>query len=140
MTGISSKSAGKLNNRRKFNGIEDTTGFEINIYDAFFRNADPQIGRRCQIDPKPNRAENPYSMMGNNPNNRVAFMGDTPTGVAPIIIPVKSIPDVYQNHLNYLRKHPNEAIPLGNMILKLFDYEPNNSQERKCKKIRVFIS
>jgi RHS repeat-associated protein len=104
MAGISSKAAGKLENKRKFNGIEHTTELDLNTYDAFFRNADPQIGRWWQIDPKPNVFESPYVMMGNNPIGNHDYLGDTPRVVAPIIIPQKSMPNVYQNHLNYLKK------------------------------------
>ncbi|HET8689089.1 MAG TPA: RHS repeat-associated core domain-containing protein, partial [Methanosarcina sp.] len=77
MAGISSKAAGKLENKRKFNGIEHNTDLDLNQYDAFFRNADPQIGRWWQIDPKPNTSESPYSMMGNNPISKADPLGDT---------------------------------------------------------------
>jgi len=82
MAGISSKAL-KTNyaeNRKKFNGIEHTTDFDLNTYDAFFRSADPQIGRWWQIDPKPNMAESPYSMMGNNPILNADPLGDTLRG------------------------------------------------------------
>lgn len=76
MAGISSKAAGKLENRKKFNGIEHTTELDLNTYDAFFRNADPQIGRWWQIDPKPNVFESPNAMMGNNPMRYDDPLGD----------------------------------------------------------------
>lgn len=41
MAGISSRSAGKVENKRRFNGIEYTTDFDLNTYDAFFRNVNP---------------------------------------------------------------------------------------------------
>lgn len=51
MSGISSKAAGKLENRRKFNdGTELNTDFDINLYETDFRSYDPQIGRFHQID------------------------------------------------------------------------------------------
>lgn len=37
IAGISSKAAGKLENRLGFNGIEYTTEFDINMHDAFYR-------------------------------------------------------------------------------------------------------
>jgi RHS repeat-associated protein len=79
MAGISSKALnfGSPQNRKKFNGIEETRDLDLNQYDAFYRNADPQIGRWWQIDPKPNMAESPYSMMGNNPILNTDFLGDT---------------------------------------------------------------
>jgi RHS repeat-associated protein len=79
MEGISSRALnfGSPQNRKKFNGIEETRDLDLNQYDAFYRNADPQIGRWWQIDPKPNMAESPYSMMGNNPILNTDFLGDT---------------------------------------------------------------
>lgn len=81
MAGISSKAAGKLENRKKFNGIEHTTELDLNTYDAFFRNADPQIGRFWQIDPETEMLEeySPYESMGNNPICNVDPLGDFKT-------------------------------------------------------------
>jgi RHS repeat-associated protein len=69
MTGISSKAANSIENRYKFNGIEQNNDFDLNMYDANFRNLDPQLGRFWQIDPKFESAEmsSPYSAMSNNP-------------------------------------------------------------------------
>jgi RHS repeat-associated protein len=82
MQGISSKALafGGAENRKKFNGIEHTTEFDLNMYDAFFRSADPQIGRWWQVDPKPNMAESQYAMMGNNPVFNADPLGDTVRG------------------------------------------------------------
>ena len=77
MAGISSKAAGKLENRYGFNGIEHTTEFDINMYDAFYRNLDPQIGRFWQVDPKPTDMESPYAVLGNNPIFNIDPLGDT---------------------------------------------------------------
>jgi len=53
MNGISSKGlSGVVDNKKKFNGIEQNTDFDLNLYDAFFRNLDPQIGKWWQVDPK----------------------------------------------------------------------------------------
>lgn len=73
MAGISSEALGKLENKYRFNGIEQTTDLDMNQYDAFYRTMDPQIGRLWQIDPE---AENlasysPYEAMGNNPISNV---------------------------------------------------------------------
>jgi RHS repeat-associated protein len=77
MAGISSKSAGKLENKNKFNGIELNNDFDLNIYDAFYRNLDPQIGRFWQVDPKPTDMESPYAGLGNNPIFNIDPLGDT---------------------------------------------------------------
>jgi RHS repeat-associated protein len=51
MSGISSKAAGKLENRYKYNsGTELNTNLDLNWYETDFRSYDPQIGRFWQID------------------------------------------------------------------------------------------
>jgi len=79
MAGISSKAAGKLENKKKFNGIEYNADLDVNTYDAFYRNLDPQIGRFLQIDPKIESAEawSPYSAMLNNPIRYMDPLGDS---------------------------------------------------------------
>ena len=76
MSGISSKAAGKLENKYKYNGNElqseefsDKSGLET--YDFGARMHDPQIGRLWQIDPLANKLHNiylsPYCYVANNP-------------------------------------------------------------------------
>jgi RHS repeat-associated protein len=79
MAGISSKALnfGSPENKYKFNGIEQNNDFDLNMYDAFFRNLDPQIGRFWQIDPKPDYAQSLYSSMNNNPISFNDPLGDT---------------------------------------------------------------
>jgi len=77
MAGISSKAAGKLENRYKFNSYELNTDFDINIGEAFFRSHDPQLGRWWQIDPKAIDFESPYSFGHNNPILFNDALGDT---------------------------------------------------------------
>jgi RHS repeat-associated protein len=77
MAGISSKAAGKLENRFKYNGIELNEDLGLNTYDAFFRNLDPQIGRWWQIDPRPTDYISLYSSMNNNPIINSDPLGDT---------------------------------------------------------------
>ncbi|WEK34866.1 MAG: DUF6443 domain-containing protein [Candidatus Pseudobacter hemicellulosilyticus] len=78
MAGISSKAAGGIENRKKFNGIEQTTELDLNQYDAFYRTMDPQTGRWWQIDPKPESALllSPYVSMNNNPISLTDPLGD----------------------------------------------------------------
>ena len=65
-------------NRKKYNGIEQNNDFDLCMYDAFYRNLDPQIGRFWQIDPEIEAQENysPYESMGNNPISYVDPLGD----------------------------------------------------------------
>lgn len=81
MAGISSKALafGNPQNKLKFNGIEQNNDFDLNMYDAFFRNLDPQIRRFWQIDPKIESADSwsPYSAMLNNPIRYVDPLGDS---------------------------------------------------------------
>jgi|GEM_PF-6845192 len=51
MGGISSKAAGKLENKKKFQDQELDDDFGLNWYQYRYRSHDPQIGRFIQIDP-----------------------------------------------------------------------------------------
>ncbi|MBS1664166.1 MAG: hypothetical protein JST68_24185 [Bacteroidetes bacterium] len=77
--GISSEAlkSGYAENKYKFNGIEQTTELDLNQYEAFYRNFDPQTGRWWQIDPKPNEIQTLYAAMNNNPIKNLDFLGDT---------------------------------------------------------------
>jgi RHS repeat-associated protein len=67
MSGISSKAAGGIENKKKFNGYELNTDLDLNLDESFYRTYDPQLGRFLQIDPEPKYEESPYVSMGNNP-------------------------------------------------------------------------
>ncbi|MBS1918616.1 MAG: hypothetical protein JST17_00015 [Bacteroidetes bacterium] len=79
LAGISSKSLnfGDPGNKYKFNGIEQNSDFDLSMYDARYRNFDPQIGRFWQIDPKPNEHVSSYAAMLNNPISFSDPLGDT---------------------------------------------------------------
>ena len=79
MAGISSKAAGKIENRYKYNNIELDEDLGLNSYEAFYRNLDQQTGRWWQLDPQiDNKLQefSPYSSMRNNPILRSDPLGD----------------------------------------------------------------
>ena len=70
MAGISSKAAGKLENKYKFNdGTELNNDFDISLYETNWRLYDPQIGRFHQIDKlgELNNIVSGYVFASNNP-------------------------------------------------------------------------
>jgi len=91
MAGISSKAAGKLENKNRFSSKElqsqefsDFSG--LDIYDFHARQHDPQIGRFLQIDPMADSyfKLTPYNYVANNPLNGIdpdgkdiIFLNDT---------------------------------------------------------------
>ncbi len=76
MAGISSKAAGKAENKKKFNGYEFNSDFDIDIYESFYRLHNSQIGRFLQVDIKAKNDESPYASMGNNPILQFDLLGD----------------------------------------------------------------
>ena len=81
MAGISSKAAGGLENKKKYNGIEFDNDLDLNTYEAYYRNLDPQTGRWWQIDPEiENGMENvsPYTSMYDDPILKSDFLGNIP--------------------------------------------------------------
>lgn len=88
MAGISSKAAGSLINRKKYNGIEFDEDLDLDTYEAFYRNLDPQIGRWWEVDPKIEDGQesmSPYNSMADNPILQSDPLGDE-AGPGPGII------------------------------------------------------
>jgi RHS repeat-associated protein len=80
--GISSKAFGRLENNKKYNGIEYEKALDLNVYDAQFRELDPQVGRWWQVDPKTDEMYR-WSTYASNFDNPIRFedhLGDVPNG------------------------------------------------------------
>lgn len=77
--GISSKALnfGNPQNKSKFNGAELNTDFDLNQYEFFYRNYDPQIARWHSLDTKPVEMFSLYAAMANNPIRYTDPLGDT---------------------------------------------------------------
>jgi RHS repeat-associated protein len=83
--GISSKAAGRLENKIKYNGIALEKALDLNVYDAQFRELDPQVGRWWEIDPKTDEMYM-WSTYASNFDNPIRFedhLGDEPGSCCP---------------------------------------------------------
>ncbi|ACU59569.1 DUF6443 domain-containing protein [Chitinophaga pinensis] len=83
MRGLSSQALSRLENNYLYNGIEKISDFDLEIYDAAYRNLDPQTGRWWQQDPLQETMVNysPYNSNFNDPINFSDPNGDSPLGV-----------------------------------------------------------
>ncbi|ATL45729.1 hypothetical protein COR50_00340 [Chitinophaga caeni] len=135
VAGISSKAAGSLENKKKYNGIEYESSFDLNIGETFFRTHDPQLGRWRQIDPKPDYSERPYSAMSNNPLLRSDPLGDKDSTankpkpkVVPVPVPEKLFPNIYKNLLKSLAN--------GKPMTITYDANRQNARQRRREALK----
>ena len=72
MAGISDKALNKLSSQNKYNGgVEFEEEYGVNLYNTFFRQYDPQLGRFSGVDilAEDGASINPYHYAANNPIN-----------------------------------------------------------------------
>lgn len=83
--GLSSIALNRMQNDYLYNGIEKISDFDLEVYDAFYRNLDPQIGRWWQMDPMAESFSglSPYNSNFNNPVGFSDPLGDMPLGDPP---------------------------------------------------------
>ncbi len=111
MAGISSKAAGKLQNKYKFNGGNElqngefSDGSGLEMYDAVHRMYDPQLGRFFQIDKLSELSIDftPYGFARNNPirmNDPLGLKEDTVTGTSPEVVVRSSRKEIASKAMN----------------------------------------
>jgi RHS repeat-associated protein len=103
MAGISSKAAGKIENRYKFNeGTELNTDLDVSLYETEWRLYDPQIGRFHQIDKfgEFNSIVSGYVFASNNPisiNDPDGLTDNVKSDTLRVVGTTKSGEDAYSN-------------------------------------------
>jgi hypothetical protein len=110
--------------RYGFNGQEKSTEIDPNgnSLTAEFWQYDARLGRRWNVDPKPNTSFSPYLVLANNPIYSFDPLGDTSR---PAQIKVGTI-DYYQKRAqDFFRRHPDKNPPsyylaYGDVYVKRF--------------------
>jgi RHS repeat-associated protein len=112
MAGISSKAANTTENKYKYNGIELENDLEIQTYDAFFRELDPQTGRWWQIDPVTDGYENmsPYASMYDNPMKYSDPLGDEGEACCG------GVWDAVVSGVTWINNNLNPTVPIAELI------------------------
>lgn len=109
MSGISSKAAGKLENRYKYNGgTERNVDFDINLDETDFRLYDAQIGKFLQIDPLVDFFESysPYTYVVDNP---ISYADPLGLSVEKPKVQKPTLPEVIVVSHKHPKKNPLSA-------------------------------
>jgi RHS repeat-associated protein len=97
-----SQATGALDQTYKYNTIELEKRFGLEMYDALYRNDDPQLGRFWQIDPKFAHELSPYSSRANNPVLFSDPLGDTTQVYGRNGILIGTVNDKMKNQIHFL--------------------------------------
>jgi RHS repeat-associated protein len=167
MAGISSKAAGSIENKYKYNkgselqSKEFTDGIGLEWYDTHFRQLDPQLGRWLQIDPKVEYGQeswSPYSSMFDSPVRYNDPLGDcipcliveaivevaagggaavTATEVAHGVIIVGSAAAIANANGNSGVAGSTLGVPTGTTYLKLYANSTNSNDLTQSEKAEL---
>jgi RHS repeat-associated protein len=92
-----------VSQKYSFNGMERLDDLNLNVYNTFYRNFDPMVGRWWGIDPKPNEMFSPYAAMGNNPLLYSDPLGDTTMIYSMQGKLLKTINDSHENQAHFVK-------------------------------------